>query len=332
MRAWEVTGRFGRRDRVRLVSRPEPVPGPREVLVAVEACGVCRTDLHIADGELASHQSTVVPGHEAVGTVLESGPEAVRFEAGDRVGIPWLRTTCGHCQWCTRGQENLCPEARFTGWDADGGYAELATVPEPYAYQIPSGVPARQAAPLLCAGIIGYRALRRSGLPPAGRLGLYGFGASAHLTAKVAMAQGAEVHVMTRGAQSQDLALSLGAASAQGPVARPPVPLDSAILFAPAGELVPLALEALGPGGTLVMTGIHVSSIPPLRYDRQLFHEKTLTSVTAYTRADGEEFLRLAEALAVEPVVTGYPFDAADRALEDLRQGSVTGVAVLEVR
>ena len=229
------------------------------------------------------------------------------------------------------GQENLCPGARFTGWDADGGYAELATVPEPYAYQIPSGVPARQAAPLLCAGIIGYRALRRSGLPPAGRLGLYGFGASAHLTAKVAMAQGAEVHVMTRGAQSQDLALSLGAASAQGPVARPPAPLDSAILFAPAGELVPFALEALGPGGTLVMTGIHVSDIPPLRYDRQLFHEKTLTSVTAYTRADGEEFLRLAEALAVEPVVTGYPFDAADRALEDLRQGSVTGVAVLEV-
>jgi alcohol dehydrogenase, propanol-preferring len=331
MRAWEVTGRFGRRDRVRLVSRPEPVPGPGELLVEVEACGVCRTDLHIADGELASHRSTVVPGHEAVGTVVESGPEAVRFGAGDRVGIPWLRTTCGHCQWCTRGQENLCPGARFTGWDADGGYAELATVPEPYAYQIPSGVPARQAAPLLCAGIIGYRALRRSGLPPAGRLGLYGFGASAHLTAKVAMAQGAEVHVMTRGAQSQDLALSLGAASAQGPVARPPAPLDSAILFAPAGELVPFALEALGPGGTLVMTGIHVSDIPPLRYDRQLFHEKTLTSVTAYTRADGEEFLRLAEALAVEPVVTGYPFDAADRALEDLRQGSVTGVAVLEV-
>ena len=207
-----------------------------------------------------------------------------------------------------------------------------AHVPEPYAYAIPPGIPAREAAPLLCAGIIGYRALRRCGLPPGGRLGLYGFGASAHLTAKVAMAQGAEVHVMTRGAQARDLARSLGAASAQGPVVRPPVPLDSAILFAPAGELVPFALEALTAGGTLVMTGIHVSEIPQLRYDRQLFHEKTLTSVTAYTRADGEEFLRLAHALSVEPVVTGYPFDSADRALEDLRHGSVTGVAVLEVR
>ena len=246
MRAWEVTGRFGRRDRVRLVSRPEPVPGPRELLVEVEACGVCRTDLHIADGELASHRSTVVPGHEAVGTVVESGPEAVRFGDGDRVGIPWLRTTCGHCQWCTRGQENLCPGARFTGWDADGGYAELATVPEPYAYQIPSGVPARQAAPCCAPGSSATGLFVGPGCRQRADSDSYGFGASAHLTAKVAMAQGAEVHVMTRGAQSQDLALSLGAASAQEPVARPPAPLDSAILFAPAGELVPFALEAWG--------------------------------------------------------------------------------------
>lgn len=332
MRAWEVTGRFGCRDRVRMVSRPTPVPERLEVLVEVEACAVCRTDLHIADGELVSHRPNVVPGHEAVGTVLENGPGARRFELGDRVGIPWLRSTCGHCRWCRRGQENLCPAALFTGWDTDGGYAELATVPEAFAYRLSPGTPARRTAPLLCAGVIGYRALRRSRLPPGGRLGLYGFGASAHLTAQVALAEGAEVHVMTRDTASRDLALSLGAASAAGPVARPPTSLDSAIVFAPAGELVPFALEALSAGGTLVMAGIHVSEIPALDYERHLFHEKEITSVTANTRADGEEFLRLAAALSLEPVVTGYPLDAADRALDDLRRGSVTGVAVLEMR
>jgi alcohol dehydrogenase, propanol-preferring len=332
MRAWEVTGRFGCRDRVRLVSRAAPTSGPNELLVGVEACGVCRTDLHIADGELPSHRATVVPGHEAIGTVLETGDECTRFEPGDRVGIPWLRRTCGKCRWCLGGHENLCPGARFTGWDFDGGYAERATVPEAYAYRVPSGVGPAHAAPLLCAGIIGYRALRRAQLPPAGRLGLYGFGASAHLTAQLAMAQGAEVHVMTRGAEARALALSQGAASAQGPVAVPPVPLDSAVVFAPAGELVPFALEALSAGGTLVLAGIHVSEIPSLDYGRHLFREKTVTSVTANTRADGEEFIRLAASLSVEPVVTTYPFDAADCALEDLRHGSVTGVAVLEMR
>lgn len=332
MRAWEATGHVGRRDRVRLTSRPDPVPGPREVLVEVAACGVCRTDLHVTDGDLPRHRPSVVPGHEAVGTVLDTGDEVSLFELGDRVGVPWLRSTCGRCPWCRRAQENLCPEARFTGWDADGGYAELVTVPEAYAYRLPPTLAPTAAAPLLCAGIIGYRALRRSALPPGGRLGLYGFGASAHLTAQLAISHGAAVYVMTRGARARALARSEGAASAQGPTARPPVPLDSAVVFAPAGELVPVALEALAPGGTLVLAGIHVSEIPPLDYERHLFHEKTVTSVTANTRADGEEFLRLAAALSVEPVVTTYPFDAANQALEDLRRGSVTGVAVLQMR
>jgi propanol-preferring alcohol dehydrogenase len=328
MRAWESTGRPGP-DRLRLVERPVPQPGVAEVLVRVDACGVCRTDLHVTDRDLPEHRPHVVPGHEVIGEVVGLGSGVRRFELGDRVGIAWLRGTCGQCRWCRTGAENLCPEAVFTGWDADGGYAEYAVAPAAYVYDVPEDLSAPQAAPLLCAGIIGYRALSRANLPPGGRLGLYGFGASAHLTAQVAIAQGAEVHVLTRGEESRQLALDLGAASAGPADGLPPVPLDSSILFAPVGDLVPVALEGLDRGGTLAIAGIHLTDVPRLDYQEHLFRERTVTSVTANTRADGEALLRLAGALDVRSHVTRYAFEDADRALDDLDAGAVTGVAVL---
>lgn len=329
MRAWEVTGRAGSIERIRLGERPVPTPVEGELLVRVETCGVCRTDLHVSDGDLPTRRQGVVPGHEVVGQVVEASGAVSRFVPGDRVGIAWLRGTCGECHWCRRGAENLCPAALFTGWDVDGGYAEYAVVPAAYAYRIPEQLPSEQAAPLLCAGIIGYRALRRTELPAGGRLGIYGFGASAHITAQIAIAQGAEVHVMTRGEGAQRLALSLGAASAGDVDSAPPAALDAAILFAPAGELVPPALAALDRGGCLVLAGIHVSDIPVLDYQRHLFLEKRLTSVTANTRADGEALFRLAAALEVRAEVSTYPFESADRALDDLASGGLTGVAVI---
>jgi propanol-preferring alcohol dehydrogenase len=271
----------------------------------------------------------VVPGHEVVGEVVELGRRADRFTIGDRIGIAWLRHTCGVCRWCRSGRENLCPQSAYTGWDADGGYAELAVVPEAFAYRIPASFADEQAAPLLCAGIIGYRSLRRAQVPPGGRLGIYGFGASAHLTAQVAIAQGAEVHVLTRGKEAQELARQLGAASVGGPSDQAPVPLDSAIIFAPAGELVPLALESLGPGGTLALAGIHLSDIPVLSYQRHLFRERSVCSVTSNTRRDGEELLTLAQRLGVQVTTTPVPFELADRALLDLAEGRVRGAAVL---
>ncbi|GAB3049671.1 zinc-binding alcohol dehydrogenase family protein [Intrasporangium mesophilum] len=328
MAAWESVGDDGP-GRIRRVERPAPRPAPDEVLVEVEVCGVCRTDLHVTDGDLPEHLRHVVPGHEVVGRVVEMGVGTTRFAIGDRVGIAWLRHTCGECRWCRSGRENLCPAAKFTGWDADGGYARLATVPAAYAYRIPYDVTSVQAAPLLCAGIIGYRALRRAELPPGGRLGIYGFGASAHLTAQLAIAQGAEVHVLTRGEDAQRLALELGAASAGAADGLPPVPLDASILFAPAGELVPVALAALDQGGTLVTAGIHVSDIPGLVYQDHLFRERRLTSVTANTRQDGEELFRLAGSLGLHASVREYAFEDADRALGDLAAGAFSGVAVL---
>lgn len=312
-----------------LVERPVPVPAPGEVLVRVRVCGVCRTDLHLAQGELAPRHHGVVPGHEVVGEIVRLGPGADRFTIGDRIGIAWLRHTCGVCRWCRSGRENLCPQSAYTGWDADGGYAELALVPEAFAYRIPAAFTDEQAVPLLCAGIIGYRSLRRAHVPPGGRLGIYGFGASAHLTAQVAIAQGAEVHVLTRGEQARELALQLGAASAGGPSDPAPVPLDSAIIFAPAGELVPVALESLGPGGTLALAGIHLSDIPVLDYQRHLFGERSVCSVTSNTRRDGEELLTLAQRLGVQVMTTPFPFELADRALLDLAEGRVRGAAVL---
>lgn len=328
MAAWESVGDDGPQ-RIRRVERPVPRPAPDDVLVKVEVCGVCRTDLHVTDGDLPEHLRHVVPGHEVVGRVVEVGAGTTRFATGDRVGIAWLRHTCGECRWCRSGRENLCPAAKFTGWDADGGYARLATVPAAYAYRIPDEVTSVQAAPLLCAGIIGYRALRRAELPPGGRLGIYGFGASAHLTAQLAIAQGAEVHVLTRGDDARRLALELGAASAGAADGKPPVPLDASILFAPAGELVPVALAALDQGGTLVTAGIHVSDIPGLVYQDHLFRERRLTSVTANTRQDGEELFRLAGSLGLRASVREYAFEDADRALDDLAAGAFSGVAVL---
>jgi propanol-preferring alcohol dehydrogenase len=309
--------------------RAEPSPGPGEVLVQISACGVCRTDLHLAEGDLLPHRPRTVPGHEVVGRVVDRGRDASRFAVGDRIGIAWLRWTCGKCKFCLSGRENLCLAPAFTGWDADGGYAQFAVVHENYAYAIPEQFSDIEAAPLLCAGIIGYRALRRSALPPEGRLGIYGFGASAHLAAQVALHEGATVHVMTRATDAQRLARELGAASVQGATDEPPEPLDAAILFAPAGELVPVALSALDRGGTLAIAGIHLSDIPALQYDAHLFEERQLRSVTANTRQDGEDLLALAARIPIHPTVTPYPLEHADRALADLAHDRLTGAAVL---
>jgi propanol-preferring alcohol dehydrogenase len=292
----------------------------------VLACGVCRTDLHVAEGELPVHRPGVVPGHEVVGEVVVA---AGGFAVGDRVGIAWLRYTCGTCPYCRRGAENLCPHSRYTGWDADGGYAEYATVPAGYAYRLPGGYSDAELAPLMCAGIIGYRALARAEVPAGGRLGIYGFGASAHLTAQVAMGRGAAVHVMTRGEAARELARELGAASVGGPVDVPPEPLDAAILFAPAGELVLPALAALDRGGTLAIAGIHLSDIPSLDYQDHLFYERQVRSVTSNTREDGRAFLELAAEHKLRVSTTPYPLDRADQALADLAAGRVRGAAVL---
>jgi propanol-preferring alcohol dehydrogenase len=312
-----------------LGTRPVPDPGHDEILVRVDVCGLCRTDLHLAEGDLEPRRPGVVPGHQVVGRVVDRGPDAHRFAPGDRVGIAWLRSTCGACRWCRNGAENLCPESRYTGWDVDGGFAEYAVVPAAYAYALPESIDDERVAPLLCAGIIGYRALRRAQLPPGGRLGILGFGSSAHITAQIAIAQGAEVHVMTRGEGAQALARELGAAWAGGPRDLPPVPLDSAILFAPAGDLVPVALRSLDRGGTLALAGIHMSPIPALDYDRDLFLERSVRSVTANTRSDGEELLALASRLPIAVRTTAYAFDQVDQALADLSAGRVTGSVVI---
>jgi propanol-preferring alcohol dehydrogenase len=315
---------------MRLGEIPVPEPMPGEIRVRVSVCGVCRTDLHLAEGDLAPRRASVVPGHEAVGMVESKGSGTERFAVGERVGIPWLRQTCGVCRWCRKGSENLCVSPRFTGWDADGGYAEYAVVSEDYAYRIPQMFDDEAAAPLLCAGVIGYRALRRADLPPGGRLGIYGFGGSAHLTAQVALFEGAKVHVMTRSEQAQRLALDLGCASAQGAEDDPPEPLDSAILFAPIGALVLPALRALDRGGTLAIAGIHLSDIPSLRYE-WLFEERQIRSVTANTRRDGEEFLEIAARIPIHVTTTAYPMAGAGRALADLAHDRVQGAAVLRV-
>jgi propanol-preferring alcohol dehydrogenase len=316
---------------LRLVEREVPVAGPGELRVRISTCGVCRTDLHLAEGDLPPHGAGVVPGHEIVGTVDQLGPGSRRFALGDRVGVAWLRRTCGTCPYCARGDENLCAAPSFTGWDADGGYAEHAVVDERFAYALPPGFSDEQAAPLLCAGIIGYRAYRRALVPPGGRLGIYGFGASAHLAAQIAMADGVRVHVFTRSADARLLALELGATSAGDTFDRTPEPLDGGIVFAPLGAIVPAALAALDRGGTLAIAGIHLSEIPALDYDVHLFQERQLRSVTANTRRDGEELLDLAARIGIRVETTPYPLDAADQALADLAHDRVHGAAVLRV-
>lgn len=333
MRAWRVrTPGPMETAPLELATTDVPEPGPDDVLVAVLACGVCRTALHVTEGDLPVHRPHVTPGHEVVGEVVAVGPDVGSAVAvGDRVGVAWLRHTCGRCAFCVRGDENLCPESRYTGWDADGGYAEFATAPAAYVHHLPSGYSDTELAPLLCAGIIGYRSLLRADLPPGGTLGIYGFGGSAHITAQVALAHGAEVHVMTRGEPAQRLALELGAASAQGAADPPPVPLDAAILFAPVGEPVLPALEALDRGGTLAIAGIHLSDIPALNYQRHLFQERQVRSVTSNTRADAREFLAFAGRHRIELTTPRYPLDQADVALTDLASGRIAGAAVLTV-
>jgi alcohol dehydrogenase, propanol-preferring len=332
MRAWHVDRPGPAEDGKALAERdtPVPEPGPGELLLRVLACGVCRTDLHVTEGDLPAHRPGVTPGHEVVGKVVAAGPgSAAGFVIGDRAGAAWLRSTDGTCRYCARGAENLCPASAYTGWDADGGYAEYLTVPAAYAHALPAGYSDIELAPLLCAGIIGYRALKRAALPPGGRLGLYGFGGSAHLAAQVALAQGATVSVMTRGEQAQELARSLGASFVGGASDMPPEPLDAAILFAPVGDLVPAALAALDRGGTLAVAGIYLTDIPSLNYERHLFQERQLRSVTSNTRADAREFLTFAARHRLAVTTHPYPLDDAGRALADLKAGRFDGAAVL---
>ena len=331
MQAWRVVAPGSITGRPLQPARlPIPAPGPDELLVRVLACGVCRTDLHVTEGDLPVHRAGVVPGHEVVGAVVAVGGAATGHRVGDRVGIAWLRRTCGRCPYCRRGAENLCPDSAYTGWDADGGYADFATVPADFAYPLPDGYTDAELAPLLCAGIIGYRALRRSGLEMGGRLGIYGFGASAHLTAQLAIAAlGARVFVMTRSAAARELARTLGAEWVGGAADEPPEKLDAAINFTPAGDLVPVALRALDRGGVLAIAGIHLSDVPALNYESELFYEREVRSVTANTRADGREFLTLAGRHHLAVTTTPYPLGAADRALADLAADRVDGAAVL---
>ena len=330
MRAWAVKtpGPIDTHPLV-LIERDTPVPGPRHVRLRVVTCGVCRTDLHLAEGDLTPRRALVTPGHEIVGVVDELGPGSSNFRLGDRVGAAWLARTCGVCRYCLDGRENLCLTPTFTGWDVDGGYATYVVVHEDFVYRLPDGFDDVSVAPLLCAGIIGYRALRRTELPKGGRLGIYGFGGSAHLTAQIAVAEGARVHVMTRSPESRELALSLGASSVGDTSDPPPELLDGAILFAPVGDVVPVALSSLDRGGVLSVAGIYLSDIPSLNYNRHLFQERTLRSVTANTRQDGRDFLEIAARIGVKSTVHAYPFGEADRALSDLAHERFSGAAVL---
>jgi propanol-preferring alcohol dehydrogenase len=311
-----------------LERRPVPDPGPGQVLIAVSACGLCRTDLHIAEGDLPLVRSPVVPGHQIVGRVVGAGPGAVRFGPGARVGVGWLARTCGACAFCAGGRENLCPAALYTGYHTDGGYADHAVAFEAFAYAMPAAFEDAEAAPLLCAGIIGYRALTLAAVPAGGRLGLYGFGSSAHLTLQVAVARGLEVYVATRDAAHQALARRLGAAWAGQPAESFPRPADGIVLFAPAGELVPRALKNLAPGGTLALAGIHMSPIPTLAY-ADLYRERVIRSVTANTRADAEALLAEAARIPVRPSVTRFALEDANQALAALRRGALAGSGVL---
>lgn len=308
----------------------EPQPCGDQVLVRVTACGVCRTDLHVIEGELPQRKTPVIPGHQVVGVVEKMGERASRFKLGARVGIPWLHRTCGVCEYCRAGRENLCDNPTFTGYVVDGGYAERALAPEAFVYPIPDGFPDDQAAPLLCAGIIGFRSLRLSGIQPGGRLGFYGFGAAASVAIQVARHWNVEVYACTRDERHQRLALEMGAAWAGGTTADPPVKMDSAIIFAPAGEIVPAALKALKKGGTLALAGIHMSPTPPLEYNL-LYHERVIRSVANNTRQDGEDFMRLASEIPIKTQIETFRLADANRALNALKNDAIQGAAVLQI-
>jgi propanol-preferring alcohol dehydrogenase len=309
---------------------PAPRPAKEEVLVRIRYCGVCRTDLHVIEGELPRRKSPVIPGHQVVGVVEGLGENARRFRIGARVGIAWLNHTDGVCEYCRAGAENLCDNPVFTGYTADGGYAEQIVAPENFVYSLPDTFPDEEAAPLLCAGIIGFRSLRLSGIKPGGRLGFYGFGAAAHVAIQVARHLNAEVYACTRDSRHQRLALELGAKWAGGTFAEPPVKLDAAIVFAPAGEIVPAALKALRKGGSLVLGGIHMSPIPSFDYDL-LYQERVIRSVANNTRQDGEDFLRIAAEIPIRTHVQLFPLREANRALNALKNDSIPGAAVLKI-
>lgn len=316
-------------NRLELRDRPISEPGSRQVLVKIRVCGVCRTDLHVVEGELPRVTLPLIPGHQAVGTVARMGRDVRDLREGDRVGIAWLQGTCGACAFCTSGRENLCEAAQFTGYQVDGGYAEYAVVPEQFAYPIPPIFSDDEAAPLLCAGIIGYRALRLSGIKPGQRLGLYGFGASAHIAIQIARHWGCQVYVSSLKAEHQQLAKQLGAVWVGGGNEMPPDKLHGSIIFAPAGELVPPALRALERGGTLALAGIHMSPIPSLDYDREVFGERVIRSVTANTRQDGIDLLREAAAIPIKPHTVRFPLEQANQALQALKAGTFQGAAIL---
>ncbi len=307
-----------------------PQPRSGEVLVRVRACGVCRTDLHVIEGELPPRKSPVIPGHQVVGVIEKQGENARRFTVGARVGIAWLHRTDGTCEYCRSGAENLCDNPTFTGYSADGGYAEYIVAPQDFVYAIPEEFPDKQAAPLLCAGIIGFRSLRLSGIKAGGRLGFYGFGAAAHVAIQVARHWGVEVFASTRDMGHQKLALELGAVWAGGTFDEPPRKLDAAIVFAPAGEIVPAALKALKKGGTLILGGIHMSPIPSFDYDL-LYQERVIRSVANNTRKDGEDFLRVAAKIPIHTHVQIFPLSEVNRALNSLKNDAIPGAAVLRV-
>jgi propanol-preferring alcohol dehydrogenase len=311
------------------VSKPKPDPG--EILIRVKCCGVCHTDLHTVEGELADARLPITPGHQVVGSVERRGKDSSRFRPGERVGAAWLHSACGQCQFCLGGKENLCENARFTGYHVDGGYAEYLRIPENFVYPIPEIFSDEEAAPLLCAGIIGYRALRLSEIRPGGRLGLYGFGASAHVAIQVARHWGCRVYVFTRSEAHRTLAVRLGADWVGTAGERPPTKIDGAIIFAPAGGLVPAALGVLERGGTVALAGIYMTPIPELDYGKSLYNERTVRSVANATRRDGQELLEIAARIPIRTTIQAFPLEEANRALQLLKSGQINGAAVLSV-
>ena len=310
---------------------PVPEPGSGEILVRVLICGICHTDLHTVEGELPLVKRPIIPGHQIIGIVEKIGTKVKRFKVDDRVGMAWLHRTCGECVYCTSGRENLCANALFTGYHVDGGYAQYTKINEDFAYTIPDDFTDKEAAPLLCAGIIGFRALRLSEIRPGQRLALYGFGASAHIAIQVAVYWGCEVYVFTRSREHQELALALGAVWSGKPAETAPEKQDSAIIFAPAGEIVPFALAQLDKGGTCALAGIYMTPIPALDYDKHLYHERTLRSVTASTRQDGEELLAIAAVIPIKPATTEFPLIDANRALKLMKESRINGAGVLKI-
>ena len=316
---------------LRLRDLPIPEPGYGQILIRNKVCGICHTDLHTVEGELPDVKLPIIPGHQVVGVVEENRGAAQRFRQGDRVGVAWLYSACGHCRFCRKDNENLCENARFTGYSANGGYSEYMVIPEKFAYSIPEIFPDQEASPLLCAGIIGYRALRLSGIKPGQQLGLYGFGASAHVAIQIAVHWGCETYVFSRGEEHRALAKKLGAVWTGTVQDEPPVKMDSSIIFAPAGELVLDALRILDKGGTLALAGIYMTPIPEMDYEKYLYHERILRSVANATRQDGEELLKIAAEIPIRTTTQPYPLEEANLALQDLKASRIDGAAVLKI-